>query len=95
MRAALDAGVPITARGAGTSCAGNAVGPGLVIDVGRHLTTIHSIDPETRTAVIDPGVVQDQLQIAARHGVATARRRRNRRSRSPAAGRRSPLGEMI
>ena len=66
VRAALDVGVPITARGAGTSCAGNAVGPGLVIDVARHLNRIHSIDPETRTAVIDPGVVQDQLQQAAR-----------------------------
>ena len=66
VRAALEAELPITARGAGTSCAGNAVGPGLVIDVARHLHTIHSIDPEARTAVIDPGVVQDQLQIAAR-----------------------------
>ena len=66
VRAALETGTPITARGAGTSCAGNAVGPGLVIDTSRHLTRIHSIDPETRTAVIDPGVVQDQLQIAAR-----------------------------
>lgn len=66
VRAALDSGTPVTARGAGTSCAGNAVGPGLVIDVSRHLNRIHSIDPVTRTAVIDPGVVQDQLQIAAR-----------------------------
>ncbi|MFT3889406.1 MAG: FAD-binding and (Fe-S)-binding domain-containing protein [Arachnia sp.] len=66
VRAALAAKMPITARGAGTSCAGNAVGPGLVIDVVRHLNRIHSIDPETRTAVIDPGVVQEQLQVAAR-----------------------------
>ena len=66
VRAALEIGMPITARGAGTSCAGNAVGPGLVIDVARHLTTIHSIDETTRTAVIDPGVVQEQLQVAAR-----------------------------
>ncbi|MDO5677807.1 MAG: FAD-binding and (Fe-S)-binding domain-containing protein [Propionibacteriaceae bacterium] len=66
VRAALKTGTPITARGAGTSCAGNAVGPGLVIDVAKHLGVIHSIDPDTRTAVIDPGVVQDQLQIAAR-----------------------------
>ena len=66
VRAALDTGTPITARGAGTSCAGNAVGPGLVIDTSRHLNRIHSIDPQTRTAVIDPGVVQEQLQIAAR-----------------------------
>ncbi len=66
VRAALAVGMPITARGAGTSCAGNAVGPGLVIDVSRHLRTIHSIDPEARTAVVDPGVVQETLQQAAR-----------------------------
>ncbi|HMQ65559.1 MAG TPA: FAD-binding and (Fe-S)-binding domain-containing protein [Arachnia sp.] len=66
VRAALRVGMPITARGAGTSCAGNAVGPGLVIDVARHLNRIHSIDEESRTAVIDPGVVQEQLQIAGR-----------------------------
>ena len=66
VRACLATGTPITARGAGTSCAGNAVGPGLVIDVAKHLHTIHSIDPEARTAIIDPGVVQDQLQVAAR-----------------------------
>lgn len=66
VRAALAVGMPITARGAGTSCAGNAVGPGLVIDVSRHLRTIHSLDPETRTAVVDPGVVQETLQQAAK-----------------------------
>ncbi|HMS37754.1 MAG TPA: FAD-binding oxidoreductase, partial [Arachnia sp.] len=66
VRAALKVGMPITARGAGTSCAGNAVGPGLVIDVARHLNRIHSIDEESRTAVIDPGVVQEQLQTAGR-----------------------------
>ena len=33
---ALAQSMPITMRGAGTSCAGNAVGPGLVIDkIGR------------------------------------------------------------
>lgn len=57
--------LPITVRGAGTSCAGNAVGTGLIIDMSRHLTQIHSIDADARTAVIDPGVVQDQLQQAA------------------------------
>jgi len=66
VRAALAVGMPITARGAGTSCAGNAVGPGLVIDVSRHLRRIHSIDSETRTAVVDPGVVQETLQQAAK-----------------------------
>ncbi len=66
VRAALKLQLPITARGAGTSCAGNAVGPGLVIDVSRHLNQIHHIDTEARTATIDPGVVQESLQQAAR-----------------------------
>jgi FAD/FMN-containing dehydrogenase len=33
----LELGVPVTARGAGTSIAGNAVGPGVVMDLARHL----------------------------------------------------------
>ena len=59
-------GLPVTGRGAGTSCAGNAVGEGLVIDLARHLHTIHSLDPQTRTAVVDPGVVQAALQAAGK-----------------------------
>ncbi|WP_425562477.1 FAD-binding and (Fe-S)-binding domain-containing protein [Microlunatus ginsengisoli] len=68
LAAVLDAaravGMPITTRGAGTSCAGNAVGPGLVVDTARHLNTIVSIDPEARTAVVQPGVVQALLTRA-------------------------------
>lgn len=67
---ALDLGVPITARGAGTSCSGNAVGPGLVINTRQHLNKILAIDPDTRTAVVQPGVVQASLTRAAqRHGL--------------------------
>ena len=63
-------GVPVTARGAGTSIAGNAVGPGVVLDTSRHLSRVRSIDPEARTATIDPGVVQSALQkAAAPHGL--------------------------
>ncbi len=67
--AARAAGMPITTRGAGTSCAGNAVGPGLVIDVARHLNQIIAIDPEARTATVQPGVVQSVLQAAAPYGL--------------------------
>ncbi|HEX2072416.1 MAG TPA: FAD-binding and (Fe-S)-binding domain-containing protein [Geodermatophilus sp.] len=59
-------GVPLTARGAGTSIAGNAVGPGVVVDTSRHLGRVRSVDPEARTATVDPGVVQAALQTAAR-----------------------------
>lgn len=60
-----DHGVPVTARGAGTSLAGNAIGPGVVVDTSRHLTGIARIDPETRRAVVQPGVVLDDLRRAA------------------------------
>jgi FAD/FMN-containing dehydrogenase/Fe-S oxidoreductase len=59
-------GVPLTMRGAGTSIAGNAVGPGVVVDTSRYLSSVRSIDAEARTAEVDPGVVQAALQAAAR-----------------------------
>ncbi|GAB2640389.1 FAD-linked oxidase C-terminal domain-containing protein [Prescottella soli] len=58
-------GVPITARGAGTSVAGNAVGPGVVLDFSRYLGRVLDVDPQARTAVVEPGVVQATLQRAA------------------------------
>ncbi|WP_218566066.1 FAD-binding and (Fe-S)-binding domain-containing protein [Vallicoccus soli] len=58
-------GVPLTARGGGTSVAGNAVGPGVVVDLGRHLTRVLAVDPAARTAVVEPGAVLDDLQRAA------------------------------
>ena len=60
-----DLRVPLIARGAGTSIAGNAVGEGLVVDFSRHLNRVHSIDAAAGTAVVDPGVVLDDLQRAA------------------------------
>jgi FAD/FMN-containing dehydrogenase/Fe-S oxidoreductase len=63
---AAEEGLPVTARGAGTSCCGNAIGPGLVLDLSRHLTRLGSIDPETRTMTVEPGVVQAAVQRAAR-----------------------------
>jgi FAD/FMN-containing dehydrogenase/Fe-S oxidoreductase len=63
-------GVPLTARGAGTSIAGNAVGTGVVLDFSRHLDRIEHLDPDSRTASVQPGVVLDTLQRAARpHGL--------------------------
>lgn len=63
--ASLTLGVPVTMRGAGTSIAGNAVGPGIVVDTVRHLGNVLSIDPEARTAVVQPGTVHATLQRAA------------------------------
>jgi FAD/FMN-containing dehydrogenase/Fe-S oxidoreductase len=67
---AEECGVPIVARGAGTSLAGQTVGPGIVLDLSRYMNRIRSIDPENRTAVVEAGVVQDQLNAAAApHGL--------------------------
>ena len=54
--------VPLTARGAGTSIAGNAVGPGVVIDCSKHLRRVLEIDPEAGWARVEPGVVHAGLQ---------------------------------
>ena len=63
-------GVPLTARGGGTSCASNAIGPGLVLDFSRHMNRVLSIDPEARTATVEPGCVGSTLQTAAaKHGL--------------------------
>jgi FAD/FMN-containing dehydrogenase/Fe-S oxidoreductase len=62
----LGLGVPLTARGAGTSLAGNAVGTGVVMDLSRHLRRVLALDPEAATATVQPGVVLDDLQAAAR-----------------------------
>nr|WP_246142582.1 FAD-binding and (Fe-S)-binding domain-containing protein [Nocardioides rubriscoriae] len=67
---ARETGVPLTSRGAGTSVAGNAVGRGIVLDFSRHLNRVLSVDPEARTAVVEPGTVHAVLQKAvAPHGV--------------------------
>ena len=58
-------GVPLTARGGGTSCASNAIGPGLVLDFSRYMNRVISIDPEARIATVEPGCVGSTLQAAA------------------------------
>ncbi|MQA97501.1 MAG: FAD-binding protein [Streptosporangiales bacterium] len=63
-------GVPVLPRGAGTSLAGQTVGRAVVLDFSRYMNRILEIDPERRTARVQPGVVQDQLnRAAAEHGL--------------------------
>ena len=62
-------GVPLTRRGAGTSLAGQAIGAGVIVDVSR-LDQIVSLDADARLARVQPGVVQADLDAAAReHGL--------------------------
>ncbi|SFE01612.1 FAD/FMN-containing dehydrogenase [Actinopolyspora alba] len=67
---AREYGLSITSRGAGTSIAGNAMGPGLVLDFSRHMNRIEHLDPDRRLARVQPGVVLDTLRQAAQpHGL--------------------------
>lgn len=64
-------GVPFVARGSGTSLSGGAVplAGGVVIALNR-LTHVLSVDPVTRTAVVEPGVINlDISAAAAPHGL--------------------------
>ncbi|HEY5987543.1 MAG TPA: FAD-linked oxidase C-terminal domain-containing protein [Streptosporangiaceae bacterium] len=56
------AGVPVTCRGAGTSIAGNAIGPGVVLDFSRHMNRVLTVDAPAGQATVQPGVVHAQLQ---------------------------------
>src|SRR5260221_3194279 len=70
MQIAVEEGIPILARGAGSSQCGQAVGAALVIDNSKHLKRIVSVDRERATAVVEPGVVLDALNAHLRpHGL--------------------------
>jgi FAD/FMN-containing dehydrogenase len=56
--------VPLVARGAATSVAGQAVGPGIAVDCFK-LDRILAIDPDGRSARVEPGVIQASLNRAA------------------------------
>ena len=58
---ARNEGIPVTARGAGTSQGGQAIGPGLVLDFSRHMNDVLAVDTRARTALVQPGVVLDDL----------------------------------
>ncbi|WP_406415307.1 FAD-binding and (Fe-S)-binding domain-containing protein [Streptomyces sp. NBC_01614] len=80
--------VPVVARGGGTSIAGQATGAGVVLDFTRHMNRLVSLDPDARTAVVQPGLVLDRLQDAgAPHGL--------RFGPDPSTHSRCTLGGMI
>src|SRR5207302_9243797 len=61
IRAAADAGLSVTPRGAGTSLVGNAIGEGLIVDFSRYNRQITDLDLEKRSVRVGAGVVLDQL----------------------------------
>ena len=71
VRVAVAAGVPFVARGSGTGLAGGAVPPeGAVVISLTKMNQIRSVDPETRRAWVEPGVLNlDLSRAVAGHGV--------------------------
>jgi FAD/FMN-containing dehydrogenase/Fe-S oxidoreductase len=70
VRLCREHGVPILPRGAGTSLAGQCCNVALVLDMSRHMREVLSVDPDRRTARVQPGVVLDELQrVVKRHGL--------------------------
>lgn len=86
---AADHGAPVLPRGAGSSLAGQTVGPGcVVLDCSKHLNDIREIDADAKRARVQPGVVQDDLDAAlAQHGLKFAP--------DPASSNRATLGGGI
>jgi FAD/FMN-containing dehydrogenase/Fe-S oxidoreductase len=70
VRFAAEHRVGLIPRAAGTSLAGQVVGGGIVVDLGRHLNRIVSLDVERRRVRVQPGVVRNELnRFLAPHGL--------------------------
>ena len=54
-------GVSITARGGGTSQAGQAIGPGISLDFSRYMNRVLDLDIPNATVTVEPGIVLDEL----------------------------------
>jgi len=80
--------IPILARGAGTSLAGQAIGDALILDCSRWLDSILEVDPENHYADVEPGVVLSNLnKAAAKYGL--------QYGPDPASAERATMGGVI
>jgi len=67
---AREEGVPVTARGGGTSQCGQTVNHGVIVDVSPYLREIVELDVERRRVRVQPGIVLDALNRALKpHGL--------------------------
>ncbi len=81
-------GIPVLPRGGGSSLAGQGVNTALVVDFTVHLNDILALDPEAKTARVEPGVTLDDLnRAAAEHGLMVGP--------DPASANRATLGGML
>ena len=67
---AAEAGVPVTARGGGTSQCGQTVNHSLVLDLSKYLNKMVEFDAASATAEVEPGIVLDDLnRLLKPHGL--------------------------
>ena len=70
MRVCADFDVPITARGGGTSQAGQSIGAGVILDCSKYFDRVLEINPTERWVRVEPGCVLDDLNLALKpHGL--------------------------
>ncbi len=64
---------PILGRGCGTSLAGQACNVAVVIDFSKYMNRLLALDPGSKLARVEPGLINDQLRSAAsEHGLTFA-----------------------
>src|SRR5438105_14388751 len=61
LRLCREHGVSITARGGGTSQAGQAIGPGIQLDCSKYLNRLLDFNAAERWVRVEPGIVLDEL----------------------------------
>src|ERR1700736_4535895 len=67
---ARENGIPILARGGGTALGGQATSAALVLDFSKYMNRVISVDPENKSATVQPGVIQSALNAElAPHGL--------------------------
>ncbi len=64
---ASERGIPVTARGAGSAVAGQALGAGIIIDFSAHLARVLAINVEKREAIVEPGIILEGLNRELRN----------------------------
>jgi FAD/FMN-containing dehydrogenase/Fe-S oxidoreductase len=63
-------GVPVLSRGGGTSLAGQCCNTAVVLDWTKRCDNVVSVDPERKTAIVEPGIALDPLNAGlARYGL--------------------------
>ena len=61
VRVCRENGVSITARGGGTSQAGQAIGAGVSLDFSRYMNRVLDLDTAAATVTVEPGIILDEL----------------------------------